>query len=69
MADTIVHLPTVGQRVKYRTRTATRGWLEDVEREGVVTIIWGNGWDGAHIDTTTGGFIPSLGDTWEVIDG
>ena len=63
-------LPEIGQWIRYRTKTAKRGRIESIERIGRVTCIWGNGWDGAYIDTTEerGCCIPALGDTWEVLD-
>ena len=59
-----VSLPAVGQRIRYHTKTAQRGYLEHVTRDGTVTAIWSNGWDGPHIATDTGTCIPALGDTW-----
>ncbi len=60
-------LPEIGQRIRYATKTAKRGYLETITREGTVTHIWTNGWDGAQINTENekGCCIPSLGDTWE----
>jgi hypothetical protein len=60
------NLPMVGQRIRYQTKTAKRGYLERETREGAVTMIWSNGWDGPHINVDDGGCcIPALGDTWE----
>jgi len=67
MTPPLAETPQIGDRIRYTTKTAKRGWMEAVTREGVITCIWGNGWDGPHINTTTGTFIPSLGDTWEMI--
>ena len=67
--EALAALPVIGQRIRYQTKTARRGHLERIERVGVVMCIWGNGWDGAHIDCDDGGCcIPSLGDTWEADD-
>ena len=66
---TVPDLPAVGDVIRYRTKTARRGYLESIERVGVVTVIWTNGWDGPHIDTTTGCCIPSLGDQWHIEKG
>lgn len=60
-------LPKNGDRIRYRTKTAVRGFLEEVVREGIVQGIWGNGWDGPHISTDTGHCIPSLGDSFEIL--
>ena len=60
--------PKVGARIRYTTRTARRGWLETETREGVVTCVWTNGWDGPHINIDDGGHcIPALGDTFEIV--
>ena len=58
-------LPNVGDRVIYTTKTARHGrGLELEMRKGSVLAVWSNGWDGPHVSTTTGCFIPALGDTW-----
>lgn len=47
--------PEIGQRIRYTTKTARRGYLETETREGVVMCLWTNGWDGGHISVDDGG--------------
>lgn len=59
--------PTVGDRVRYTTMTAQRGFLESVSGEGVVTAL-GAGIE-PHFTVVDGPDLrrvhPTLGDTWE----
>lgn len=62
-------LPEVGDRIRYQTRTARRGFLENIEREGTVTCIWG--YDNEVMIRTEdehGHCVPSLGDTWQKVE-
>ena len=61
-------LPEIGDIVRYRTKHARRGILREETRIGTVTVIWAHSSeDGPYIDTTSGTFIPALGDTWEML--
>lgn len=62
-----VQWPAVGERVRYTTRTARRGYLESLSGEGVVAAL-GAGIE-PHFRIVDGPCVcPTLGDTWERID-
>ncbi len=57
--------PVVGDRVRFQTMTARRGFLERITGEGIVTAR-GAGIQ-PHFTVGTQHIHPTLGDTWELI--